>query len=195
MKTLGTIQNVGRDYATNKIKLEIEIDDKTVANELLELKDTKLNIDFKKYHEKRSLDANAYLWVCLKDIANALETDKWSVYLQMLKRYGKFTYIVVKQKAVEEVKKQWRECEVVGDIDINGEKAVQMLCYFGSSSYDSKEFSVLLNGVVSEMKEIGLTPPPTKEIMLALKKMEEREKKEHEKRIADKRRMERLKRL
>lgn len=185
MKTLGTIQNVGRDYATNKIKLEIEIDDKTVANELLDLKDTKLNIDFKKYHEKRSLDANAYLWVCLKDIANALETDKWSVYLQMLKRYGKFTYIVVKQKAVEEVKKQWRECEVVGDIDINGEKAVQMLCYFGSSSYDSKEFSVLLNGVVSEMKEIGLTPPPTKEIMLALKKMEEREKKEHEKRIAE----------
>lgn len=178
MKTLGTIQNVGRDYATNKIKLEIEIDDKTVANELLDLKDTKLNIDFKKYHEKRSLDANAYLWVCLKDIANALETDKWSVYLQMLKRYGKFTYIVVKQKAVEEVKKQWRECEVVGDIDINREKAVQMLCYFGSSTYNSKEFSDLLNGVVSEMEEMNLTPPPTREIARALKELEKKQGKE-----------------
>ena len=31
-----------------------------------------------------------------------------------------------------------------------------MQCYFGSSTYDSKEFSVLLNGVVNEAKELGI---------------------------------------
>ena len=43
-----------------------------------------------------------------------------------------------------------------------------MLCYFGSSTYDTKEFSVLLDGVISEMREIGLQPPPTEEMKRAL---------------------------
>lgn len=108
------------------------------------------------YREKRSLDANAYLWVQLQKMAEVLRTDKWSLYLQMLKRYGQFTYIVVKPNAVESVKKQWRECEEVGEVDVNGTKAIQMLCYYGSSTYDAKEFSILLDGVLSEAKDLGI---------------------------------------
>ena len=52
-----------------------------------------------------------------------------------------------------------------------------MVCYFGSSTYNSKEFSDLLNGVVSEMEEMGLQPPPTREIVQALKALERKEKK------------------
>lgn len=120
--------------------------------------------DITEHKQKRSLNANAMLWHCLGEIANALNTDKWEVYLQMLKRYGKYTYICVKPSVVESVKKQWRECEVLGDIEINGQKAIQMLCYFGSSTYDSKEFSVLLNGVISEMEEMGLATPESEEL-------------------------------
>ena len=126
--------------------------------------------DLKEHKEKRSLDANGLLWACLQEIASALRTDKWSVYLQMLKRYGKFDYVIVREKAVEAMKKQWRELEEVGEIDVHGEKAVQLLCYYGSSTYDKKEFSVLLDGVISEMREMGLTPPPdrqTKELLAA----------------------------
>jgi hypothetical protein len=39
-----------------------------------------------------------------------------------------------------------------------------MLCYFGSSTYDSKEFSILLNGVISEMEEMGLATPKSEEV-------------------------------
>lgn len=119
--------------------------------------------DLKEHKEKRSLDANGLLWACLQEIASALRTDKWSVYLQMLKRYGKFDYVIVREKAVEAMKKQWRELEEVGEIDVHGEKAVQLLCYYGSSTYDKKEFSVLLDGVISEMREMGLTPPPDRQ--------------------------------
>jgi hypothetical protein len=65
---------------------------------------------------------------------------------------------------VDAMKLQWRECEVIGEIDINGTKAVQMLCYFGSSTLDTKEFSVLLDGVISEMKEIGLETPTSQDM-------------------------------
>lgn len=130
--------------------------------------DKDLDIDIKIHREKRSLNANKLLWNCLKEIAEALRTDKWNVYLMMLKRYGKYTYICVKPNVVESVKAQWRECEEIGEININGEKAVQLLCYFGSSTYDSKEFSVLLDGVISEMKEMGLKAPSEREFDMVI---------------------------
>jgi hypothetical protein len=131
--------------------------------------------DVNPHREKRSRSANALLWACLGEIAAALRTDKWEVYLQMLKRYGKYTYICVKPNVVEAVRKQWRECEEIGHVNINGQDSVQMLCYFGSSTMDSKEFSVLLDGVISEMKEMGLDTPGQKELDRALKEMEERD--------------------
>ena len=131
--------------------------------------------DITEHKEKRSRDANALLWACLGEIAGALRSDKWTVYLQMLKRYGKYTYICVKPKVVEAVKRQWRECEEIGRVNINGQEAVQMLCYFGSSAYDSKEFSILLDGVISEMKEMGIDTPADRELKRAIKQMEDRE--------------------
>ena len=103
--------------------------------------------------------------------------DKWDIYLQMLKRYGKYTYICVTPNVVDAMKAQWRECEIVGDIKINGKDAVQMLCYFGSSTYNTKEFSTLLEGVISEMREMGLQTPPTKEMRRALEEWERKHEK------------------
>jgi hypothetical protein len=132
--------------------------------------------DITEHWEKRSRDANALLWACLGELAGALRSDKWTVYLQMLKRYGQYTYICVKPKAVEAIKKQWRECEEIGHITIDGQDSVQMLCYFGSSTYNSKEFSILLDGVISEMKELGLDTPADRELKRAIRQMEEKEK-------------------
>ena len=136
---------------------------------LLEQDSTK-EWDLSEHKEKRSLDANGLLWACLQEIAQAIRSDKWSVYLQMLKRYGKYDYVIVKKKAVEAMKKQWRELEEVGTIDIHGETAVQLLCYYGSSTYNTKEFSRLLTGVIDEMREMGLTPPPDRQTQELLKK-------------------------
>lgn len=121
------------------------------------------------------------MWACLGELAMALNTDKWSLYLQMLKDYGQFTYICVKPNAVESVKKQWRECEEVGKIDINGSEAVQLLCYFGSSTYNTKEFSVLLDGIISEMKDAGIPTPTSQEMKRSLAEWEKMMQKRGEK--------------
>lgn len=173
MQFTGKLQNVNRDWQTGQFNITFTVNETAAINEIDAIKDCeKLSITAKKYRQKRSLDANGMLWACLGELAATLHTDKWEVYLQMLKRYGKYTYICVKPNVVESMKMQWRECEVVGDININGKEAVQMLCYFGSSTYDTKEFSVLLDGVISEMKEIGLQPPPTQEMQRALDQWE-----------------------
>ena len=168
MQTTGNIIALSKDWATNKLLINLQVDDCPTEEVQALAQCEKLSIEIKKYRKKRSLDANGLLWHCIGEIASVLRTDKWEIYLQMLKRYGKYTYICVKPAVVEAVKAQWRECEEIGKININGTEAVQMLCYFGSSTYDTKEFSVLLDGVISEMREIGLQPPTSEDMKRAL---------------------------
>ena len=174
MDCTGALIEVSKDWKTGRFRLTFEINEDITGSVDSLSKCEKLTLKATKYRKKRSLDANALLWKCLGDIAQSLRIDKWQVYLMMLKRYGKFTHIVVKENAVEAVKKQWRECEVVGEITVNGQKAVQMLCYFGSSTLDTKEFSVLLDGVISEMKEMGLETPVSEDMKRALEMWEKR---------------------
>lgn len=173
MRFTGKLLSVNRDWRTGEYNIVFSVNEESALPEIEKIQNLeKLSIEAKQYRAKRSLDANALLWVCLSEIAVALRTDKWDVYLTMLKRYGKYTYICVKPNIVDAVKAQWRECEEIGSININGQEAVQLLCYFGSSTYDTKEMSVLIDGVISEMKEMGLQAPESKEVRRAMEEYE-----------------------
>lgn len=175
MEFTGKLLNVSKDWQSGQFQITFSVNESHAINLLDKIKDCEiLSIVAKKFRKKRSLDANGLLWHCLGEIAKSMNPpeDKWDVYLDMLKSYGKYTYICVKPNVVDAMKKQWRECEVVGEIDINGKEAVQMLCYFGSSTYDTKEFSVLLDGVISEMEQMGLETPTSKDMERALEQWE-----------------------
>lgn len=175
METVGILKGAARDIVSGNWTLTFE------TQTLPSLSDISggnaLDITAKRHRAKRSRNANALLWECIGRMAKALNADKWDVYLQMLKRYGEFTYVCVKPKAVEMLKKQWRECEELGPIMVNGVAAVQLLCYYGSSTYDVHQFSVLLDGVISEMKEMGLEAPGEEYLTAALKQWEKYETK------------------
>jgi len=166
MEFTGQIKGISNDFVTGETLITFSITEKhTVLPEYEKIKNCeKLRVKVSQYRNRRSLDSNAYLWVLFQKMAEVLRTDKWSIYLQMLKKYGQFTYIVVKLAAMEAVKKQWRECEEVGEVDIHGEKAIQMLCYYGSSTYDTKEMSNLIDGVVNECKELDIETLSSEEL-------------------------------
>lgn len=114
-----------------------------------------------KEKKKRSLDANSALWHLLSQMAGVLQTSKDELYLQMLDRYGVFTHIIVKPSVVEKVKKEWKLVRELGEVTVTGDNGkkqtgTQLQCYFGSSSYDSKEFATLLDGTMDEAKELGI---------------------------------------
>ena len=93
----------------------------------------------------------------------------------MLERYGKFTHILVRPDVVEAVQTQWRETKIVGETTVDGNPMIQMLCFFGSSTYDSAEFSRLLDGVISEMKEMHLEAPSSEEMRALIAELERKE--------------------
>lgn len=160
MESKARVLDAHRDYRTGKFQLVLEVDSINPSEDLRGEK----RVIVKDWREKRSLDANALLWHCIGKIAEELRADKWEIYLKLLRRYGQYTYICVIPEAVDRVKQEWRETEEIGEIDINGRKAIQLLCYFGSSQYDTKEFSRLLDGTISEMAEIGLETPEQEEL-------------------------------
>ena len=123
-----------------------------------------LVIEVKPYRKRRSLDANAYAWLLLGKMAGALHTNKDEVYLLMLERYGVYTHLIVKPKVVERVKAEWRTVRDLGDVTVNGQTGVQLQCYFGSSTYDTKEMATLLDGIVSEAKALGIETATPDEI-------------------------------
>ena len=140
--------------------------DSIVAQDYFKSKiDIPLSIEAKKWKDERTLAQNRLLWACIKDIARVTNGDNWTIYLEMLKRYGKFTYILVKPNAVDRFKREWREVEDLGEITTsNGDKAIQLRVYYGSHLLDVEEFIHLLNGVVEECKELGIKLPPSQEM-------------------------------
>ena len=142
-----------------------------IKNEIEELKNVILNgkeltVEIKQYRHKRSIDSNAYMWLLLNKMASILNTTKDEVYLQELSRYGIYTHVVVKENVVARVKAEWRTVIELGKVNINGKEGIQLQCYFGSSTYNSKEMSTLINGVVQDAKELGINTVTNKELEL-----------------------------
>lgn len=164
MDCTGKLHSVNRDWITGKIIISFELNEEPTEaiNDISSCE--KLNIRAVKYRNKRSLDANAYMWVLLQKMADKLHRDKWGIYLEMLGRYGVFTHIIVKPHVVEKVKNEWRTVKELGEVCVNGTTGIQLQCYFGSSTYDTKEMSVLIDGVVSEARELGIETLPPEEL-------------------------------
>ena len=126
-----------------------------IKRKLFQLDEDKVyDVEIKIHREKRSLNANSYCWKLCTEIASAINSDKDSVYLLMLKRDGVSDLIPISnQVPIDDYIKYY-------DIESRTDKYTWYKIYKGSSKYDTKEMSVLLNGIVSECKEMGI---PTKE--------------------------------
>ncbi|MDL2235295.1 hypothetical protein LJC07_03975 [Christensenellaceae bacterium OttesenSCG-928-L17] len=154
-----------QDIASGDVTLSLTVDKEysaAVKRALPEMLNKTLRVDAKQWREKRSLDANAYAWVLFGKIAEVLNTSKDDVYLIMLERYGVYTHVIVQPKAVERVKEEWRTVIELGEVTVNGKSGVQLQCFYGSSTFDTKEMSRLIDGTVNEAKQLGIeTLPPT----------------------------------
>ena len=156
-----------------KTLFALSTEEASTAAELSKLADKDLRIRIVRYRKSRSLNANALFWACVNDIANAVEVDSWTIYIDMLRQYGKSTFICCKPNAVDAVKAGWRESVEIGRVTINGKEAVQMQVFFGSSTYDTEEMSRLIDGTLETMRELDIPLPIPHDIQAALEAWEQ----------------------
>lgn len=116
-----------------------------------------LVIDIKRYSEKRSLNANAYFWKLCDEIAKLLGSDKDTIYLLQLSKYGCFVDIEIPADALIMLKEKFRY--VIQHEDAWNRDGIEMItarCYFGSSSYSKKEMGDLIDGTVRDCHDLGI---------------------------------------
>lgn len=110
--------------------------------------------ELKQHREKRSLNANAYFWVLVGKIADVLRADKDEVYLEMLKRYGQSDLVSV--VADVPAADYFRYFEEAGESTLNGKLFKHYRVYKGSSEFDTREMSILIDGAVQDAKDLGI---------------------------------------
>ena len=128
-----------------------------------------LAIECKEYRKKRSLDANSYAWLLIGKIADVLRTSKEEIYIKMLTRYGQrekqLISIIDNEEAIAMIYRATNNhCTVVGEGVVNGKQFKHLAILIGSSQYDTRQMAILIDGIVSECKEMGIETLPPDEI-------------------------------
>ena len=120
------------------------------------LRDKDLDVTIKKWNDHRTLTANSYLWALVGKIGDALRMNKDEVYFDMLKAYGQGGAVSVEERFVEDFKRTYKYSERLGETELNGKTFVHFRFWVGSHEYSREEFSILLDGVAQEAKNLGI---------------------------------------
>lgn len=148
--------------------MEITTKIEKLLPKLFELDRNKLyDIKIEEHKEKRSLNANSYLWVLCTKIADKLTTGynpvtKEEIYEQMLKSYGQSIMIPVTLNS--KLDGYFKYYDYNGRSILNGKVADWYIIYKGSSEYNTYEMTVLLNGVIEECHNLGIETKRQEEI-------------------------------
>lgn len=176
MNLTGKIVGISTNFLTKKFELTVAVNEaENLTNGYEELKDAeKLDIRIKKYRQRRSLDANAYFHVLVDKLADRLGISKPRCKNLMIGRYGQPYYIDEDETAEAVIKTnipvtQMMEnenvhCMPCGVKTEDGKEVVFYKIFRGSSTYDTKEMSILIDGTVDECKEQGIETLPPEEL-------------------------------
>jgi hypothetical protein len=113
--------------------------------------------ELKLIRHKRSLDANAFCWKICTEISNVVGNTKEDVYRDAINHVGVYeTLQFADDEAMERFKAKWRtngEGWLTKTLD--KQKRI-LMAYYGSSSYNTKEMSVLIDYLVREAGDLGI---------------------------------------
>lgn len=133
--------------------------------------------ELKEFKEKRSLNANAYCWVLCDKIAKELSKDgtvttKEIVYKDAITQIGSFEPMIIEEKAFENFERIWSRQGlgfIVQEVS-RKDKCIRVNCYYGSSTYNTKEMSLLINLLVELAESLNIETKSENEINSLLEK-------------------------
>lgn len=147
------------------VSFEVDGDPRELYNTLYE---SDLSIEIKRYRKHRSLDANSYAWVLIDKIAEKLGIDKTDVYKQAIRSIGGVsTAVCVQDKALHILCERWESKGLGWQTETIISKipdCTNVILYYGSSTYDTKQMSQLIDHLVRDAQDLGIETMPPKEL-------------------------------
>lgn len=147
---------------TGKLIIDIPPDQRGgVMRWLRSKKDRDYDLTIKEHRKKRSLDANAYFWELVGQLADALRITPKEIYRQAIQNIGgNYEIIPIKAEAADKFKEAWEKnglgwpCVDIGASKIPGYRNLK--AYYGSSTYDTRQMSLLIDHIVQDCKAVGI---------------------------------------
>lgn len=126
-------------------------------------------VSIKRRKKKRSLDANAYMWVLLRELAFKVENSPIELYKHYVRGFGQYYVIPVREDALEAFSKVWSSHGIAWFVDDIGPCRRtagyhNLRAFYGTSEYDTKAMARLIDEVVEECKAQGIETMSKKEL-------------------------------
>ena len=132
-------------------------------------KDRLYDLEVKEHRKKRSLDANAYAWVLINKLADALRITPKEIYRQAIQNVGgNYEILPVKAEAAEHFKQVWEAqglgwpCMDMGKSKIDGYRNLR--AYYGSSTYSTTQMAQLIDILLQDCRALDIEVKSEEEI-------------------------------
>lgn len=118
--------------------------------------------------KRRSLDANAYAWVLLDKIAEAVRLPVEEVYRKELLEIGGASEVVcVQERALDRLTALWTQRGLgwmVEPFPSKVDGCVNVRLHYGSSAFDTKQMSIFIDHLIDEAWTLGIETRPEEEV-------------------------------
>lgn len=176
---VGKLKSISRDITTNDYIVSFAV--RQLSPELPALTDKEIEITAKRYHARRSLNANNYFHKLASLIAEKTNQSLTECKNQLIAEYGQIDTDIKTIILDDEI--DWRKVE---SLHLRPSTATKVLdngklyrVYFvmrGSHTYDTVEMSRLIDATVAEAKELNIETMTPKEIERMMQAWENRGK-------------------
>ena len=180
--TTARLRDMTQDYKTKRFVLTMEIDNpQTAMNVWDELHgDEKISVRFSKHRKKRSLDSNAYAWVLMDRLSEKLGIPKEQIYRQYIKEIGGVSEtIYIKADGVNRLCETWHKNGLgwlTATFPSDTQGYTDVILYYGSSTYDTRQMSRLIDMIVHDCKEQGIETANPEELRALLESWDQKAK-------------------
>lgn len=169
MDFTGKITGISIDIPTQKPVVALTADSDLPIQELKELgKREKVDVIVKRHKDKRSLDANAYYWVLLTKLAKVHQWTNQEAHNRLLRRYGQLERLDGQLIAVPLPDTDKTETDILNKVEYHlmpTPKVTMMkgniyrvyIMLRGSSTYDTVEMARLINGLIEDCRDSGIS--------------------------------------
>lgn len=128
-------------------------------------KDRLYDVEIKKHQNKRSQNANKYMWILCQKIADKLTEEqgvthtKEDIYRSSIRDIGVYRDAEFDEKTARTFRTAWERLGtgwITENVDFISDGGITVRFYYGSSTYNTKQMSKLINNLVEECKTLEI---------------------------------------
>lgn len=171
MKFKARIKDIGRtlegEFTVTLASAEMKLNEASALAQA-----DRLDVEIKKHRKKRSLDANAYYWLLVGKVSGITGNSKNHIHNIMLDRYGELDFMpdgslipFCIRDDIDYLEFPYPHLKPTQKTLSKGDRLYRWYYQIkGSSEYNTLEMSRLIDGIVSECKEMGIETIPPEEL-------------------------------